>query len=64
MATRNRNVANARLLGYSKSMLSTILSGKAKPGGRMMAKIEALTGGQVRASDFCEPAPPRAMEDE
>lgn len=42
----------AQRLGISQAYMSRILRGERKPGGRVIAKIEEITAGQVTSRDF------------
>lgn len=47
--------ALAQQVGISQPYMSRILRGDRKPGGRVMAKIEEITSGQVTGRDFYVP---------
>jgi transcriptional regulator with XRE-family HTH domain len=44
--------ALATRLGISQAYMSRILRGDRKPGGRVIARIEEITAGQVTSRDF------------
>lgn len=49
-----------RMLGVpTRSTINRLLTGQRRPGPELLAKIEALTKGEVSAADFEDPSPPR-----